>query len=226
MYVIAAADSSGLRVGNRQPTLFLMNWNRSAAVALVIGTLAGFITMAFHPTGADVVANAATGGHNVLNVAMHLLALCGLPLILAGLLAFTVTLARRDLAIVAFAFYVLGAVGVMIAAVASGLIAPGAAQLVTTTGMSALSYTRLINQSFALIYAVLTAIALVVWSAALVVGRDGFKRLAIYGLVVGPLLLILVVSGRLPLNIHGFSIVVGAQGVWCLSVASLLWERR
>ena len=203
-----------------------MNWNRSAALMLVIGTLAGFITMAFHPTGAEVVANAAAGGRNVLAVSMHLLALCGLPLILAGLLGFTVMLTRRDLAIVAFAFYVLGAVGAMVAAVASGLIAPEAAQLVTTTGMSALRYTRLINQSFALIYAVLTAIALVVWSVALVIGRDGYKPLAIYGLVVGPLLLILVIGGLLPLNVHGFSVIVGAQGIWCLAVASLLWERR
>ena len=203
-----------------------MNWNRSAAIALVIGTLAGFITMAFHPTGADVVANAAAGGRNVLAIAMHLLALCGLPLILAGLLAFSAMLHRRDLAVLAYAFYVLGAIGAMIAAVASGLIATEAAQLVTTTGMSALRYTRLINQSFALIYAVLTAIALVVWSAALLLGRDGFMRLATYGLVVGPLLVIAVVSGLLPLNVHGFGVVIGAQGIWCLSVASLLWERR
>jgi hypothetical protein len=137
-----------------------------------------------------------------------------------------VMLSRRDLAVLGYAFYVLGAIGAMIAAVASGLIAPEAAQLVTTGGMSPLRYTRLINQSFALIYAVLTAVALVVWSAALLIGRDGYGRLAIYGLVVGPLLLIVVVGGLLPLNVHGFGVVVGAQGIWCLSVASLLWERR
>jgi hypothetical protein len=195
-------------------------------MSLVIGTLAGFITMAFHPTGAEVVANAAAGGRNVLAVAMHLLALCGLPFVLAGLLGFTVMLRRRDLAVLGFAFYLLGAVAAMIAAIASGLIAPEVAQLVTTTGMSALRYTRLINQSFAVIYAVLTAVALVVWSAALVIGRDGYTRLAIYGLVVGPVLLIVVVGGLLPLNVHGFGVVVGAQGIWCLSVASLLWARR
>jgi len=203
-----------------------MNPHRSAAVFLVIGTVAGFITMAFHPTGADVIANAAAGARNVLAIAMHLLAVCGLPFVLAGLLGFTVMLTRRDLAVLGYAFYVLGAIAAMIAAVASGLIAPEAAQLVTTTGMSALRYTRLINQSFALIYAVLTAAALVIWSSALLLGRDGYRRLAIYGLVVGPLLLVVVVGGILPLNVHGFGVIIGVQGIWCLSVASLLWVRR
>jgi len=92
--------------------------------------------------------------------------------------------------------------------------------------MSALRYTRLINQSFALIYAVLTAAALVIWSSALLLGRDGYRRLAIYGLVVGPLLLVVVVGGILPLNVHGFGVIIGVQGIWCLSVASLLWVRR
>jgi len=203
-----------------------MNPHRSAAVFLVIGTVAGFITMAFHPTGADVIANAAAGARNVLAIAMHLLAVCGLPFVLAGLLGFTVMLTRRDLAVLGYAFYVLGAIAAMIAAVASGLIAPEAAQLVTTTGMSALRYTRLINQSFALIYGVLTAAALVIWSSALLLGRDGYRRLAIYGLVVGPLLLVVVVGGILPLNVHGFGVIIGVQGIWCLSVASLLWVRR
>src|SRR5687768_3345602 len=86
-----------------QPPPARMTTDRTAALALVAGSLAGLVTMVLHPTGRDVVHGASVGGANVLNAAVHGLAIGAQPLVLAGALAIVLRLrARRDLAVGAY----------------------------------------------------------------------------------------------------------------------------
>lgn len=210
---------------------------RSAAFALVAGTLAGLVTMALHPTGQDVVHGASAGGRNVLVRAVHLLAIVGQASVMAGTLGIVAALRRRrDLAVGGAAFFLLASGAVIIAAAMSGFVAPGAlrgyqdADEAGRASMRALlHYTGTINQAFALLYVVLTAIAILLWSSAILREEApvAFPRgLARYGLLLGAALLGAMLSGRLPLDIHGFGLVVLTTGGWMTWAARSLWRWR
>jgi hypothetical protein len=208
-----------------------MTTNRSAAIALIAGTAAGLTTMALHPTGHDVIANATSGGHNVLNTAVHGLAVIGQGLVLAGALALVERLrARRDLAIAGYVFFALAAVAIIIAAGASGFLAPSvvgglkdASDAERQAIEGALHYTGLLNQAFARIAVICIAVALLLWSSAIIAGRELARALGGFGLVAGAVLAVGIVSGHLSLGIHGFGFVVLLQGIFFVWSAQQLW---
>jgi hypothetical protein len=210
-----------------------MTHDRSAALALVAGSLAGLLIMALHPTGGDVSREAAAGGTNFLVQAVHWLAIVAQPLVVAGLLALTLRLhARRAAAIGAFTFFAMGSVVVMLAAAASGLVSLGVlggmhdagAAGATMSMQNFLHYTYLLNQAFARMYVVLAAIAIALWSWA-VLREPGLPMgLGIYGLLLGAALLVGLASGHLTLGIHGFGLVIVGQSVWLIWAAVALWR--
>lgn len=209
-----------------------MNTNRAAALAIAVGSLAGLLTMTLHPTGGDVIRDASSGMTNVLSTSVHWLALVAQPLILAGALALTLRLrARRDLAVSAYVFFTLASVAAVMSAVASGFLAPGvlrgmheADAATRAVMMSDLRYTRLLNQAFATLYAVFGGIAILLWSAAILVGRELTRALAVYGLLLSTALILGVTSGHLSLGIHGFGLVVLGIGAWMIWAAAQLWR--
>lgn len=206
--------------------------NRSAAIALVAGTVAGLITMALHPTGHDVMSNAAAGRANTLNMAVHSLALLGQPLLLAGMLVVTLRLgAVRDVAVLAYVCFSFAMVAVLIAAVASGFLAPemvreiaGADDRERAGMLNALHYTGALNQAFAKVHVVFSGIALLLWSTAMLREPAIPRAVAIFGLITGTLQVVGVLSGKLRLDIHGFGLVVLLQGIWMVWLARLLWR--
>jgi hypothetical protein len=207
---------------------------QSAAAALVGGTIAGLITMALHPTGHDVVTNASGGGANTLNMAVHTLALLGQPLLLAGLLAFTLGVRRsRSLAVLAYVCFALAVAAVMIAAVASGLLAPAMVRDIAEAdeaGRAAmirdLHFTGAVNQAFARVHVIFSGLALALWGATII--RDGgppaYRALGAFGLLAGLFPVMGVLTGRLRLDIHGFGLVVLLQGIWMVWLAWHLWR--
>lgn len=209
-----------------------MNTDRSAAKAILVGIAAGLATMLLHPTGHDVLREASAGRSNALAAGVHWLAILAQPLVLAGTLALTLRLrARRDLAIGAFVFFAFGSVMVIVAAVMSGLVAPAvlrgigeADEAARALRMAQLRHTGLMNQAFAAVYVVSTGIAILLWSWAMLVGREIARGLAVYGLILGAALTVGVLSGVLHLGIHGFLLVVLGVGAWMGWVAVWLWH--
>ena len=209
-----------------------MTTDRLAALALTAGSLAGIVIMALHPTGSEVARDAAGGGAMSLAVAVHWLAIVAQPLILAGSLAITLRLrARRDVAVGAFVFFAVAGVAVTIAAAASGLVSPAVLRGMHDSEAGAMAsmqnylhYTSLLNQAFAGIYVVLGAIAIALWSAAIVAGRELPRALGRYGLALAAALLIGLASGHLTLGIHGFGLVVLGESAWMIWAAAALWR--
>jgi hypothetical protein len=209
-----------------------MTTDAKAGLALIVGTIAGPVTMGLHPTGHDALANAARGGHNTLTTAVHVLALAAQPLMLLGTLVLTLRLfAQRELAVSAFVVYALATVAVMVAAAASGLIAPnvlahyGAAQGAARDAMMAgLHYTGVINQAFAKVYVAFASVAIILWSAAMLRGGGFSRALAVYGVVLSAVLLVGLLAGHLRMNVHGFGVVVVGQGLWMTWTGVLLWR--
>lgn len=210
----------------------VMHPDRSAALAIVTGTLAGFATMLLHPTGQDVVREASAGRSNALVAGVHWLAIVVQPLILAGTLALTLRLrARRDLSIAGFAFFTVGTVTVIFAAIMSGLVAPAvvrglgdADEAGRALRLAQLRQAGIMNHAFAAVYVVCAGIGIALWSAAMLAGREMARGLALFGLVLGAALPLGIFSGRLGVGIHGFSAVVLVVGVWLVWAAVLLWR--
>jgi hypothetical protein len=209
-----------------------MSTNRTAAIALLTGSFGGLVTMALHPTGHDLVRNASAGAPNTLVTAVHMLALLAQPLVLAGALALTLRLrARRDLAVGAYVFFALASVAAIIATAASGVLAPSvlrgladADEPTRAAMLSALRYTGLLNRTFATIYVMLSGVAILLWSGAVLAGRELPRALGVYGLLLGVALLLGIATGHLRLDIHGFGLVVLGEGVWMAWAAAQLWR--
>ncbi|HSJ65875.1 MAG TPA: hypothetical protein VK922_18480 [Gemmatimonadaceae bacterium] len=210
-----------------------MTTDRSAALALVAGSLAGLLVMALHPTGGEVSREAAAGGSMFLVQAVHWLAILAQPVLLAGTLALTLRLrARFAIAVGAFIFFAVAGVVVLIAAAASGLVSPGVLRGMHDAGdagaamtvQNFLHYTFLLNQAFARIYVVLGAVAIALWSWAILGGRELPRALAVFGLLLGTALLAGLASGHLTLGIHGFGLVILGQSVWLIWAAAALWR--
>ena len=205
--------------------------NRSAGIAIVVASLAGLVTMALHPNGADAIGNATTGGHNVLAIAVHALAIAAIPVLVSGMLVLTVRLARiSDVAWVAFVTYAIAAVSILVAATASGLISPALLANYETADeptraiiRSQLHFAGEINQAFAKVFVMLSAAAIALWSLVMRRSAEFGVRLVTLGFVIAALLSVGVASGHLTLNVHGFGAVAVAEAIWmCWSALTLM----
>jgi hypothetical protein len=117
----------------------------------------------------------------------------------------------------------------MSAAVASGLIAPHVAGWTLQAAMedrgacrALLRYNGEINQAFAKVFVAASSVAILLWSLAILAARTFARAAAILGCLIGALALIGILSGSLRLDVHGFGLVVLAQGIWTLLVGVLL----
>jgi uncharacterized membrane protein len=208
-----------------------MTTDRSAALALTAGSLAGLVIMALHPTGGDI-ARDPSGGALRLAKAVHWVAIVAQPLVLAGTLAITLRLrTRRDLAVGAFISFAVASICVILAATASGIVSTGVLEGMHDPGAGDMTsvesfghYTFLWNQAFASIYVVLGGIAIALWSAAILSCREPPRALGVYGVAFGAALVAGIASGHLTLGVHGFGLVILGQGAWMIWAAVALWR--
>ena len=206
-----------------------MSLYRHASTAIVLGTVASIVTMALHPTGADAIRVAEAGGHNALIRGVHLLAVFAQPLLLAGTAALTWRLRSSGSAMLGMASFTLAVFAVMIAAAASGLVAPHVAESLAGTVdaerallLELLHYTGAINRAFASLYVMLTGMAVLSWSWAMR-GGDAFpSALTWLGFALGAAGVFVGSTGVVPLDVIGFGAVVLAQAVWMVWMALAL----
>jgi hypothetical protein len=203
---------------------------QKGGIALVAGAVGGMVTMALHPTGRDLF----TPGHFApmasLATAVHALAIASLPVSFLGALALTRRLAAPDrLAVPAAALVVYGfaLVAAMVAAAASGLVGPGLARELLDAAPPAsdgwrllFQYNGRLNQAFAQVFVVASSAAIVLWSATIVRTRALLPGIGVYGLVLGTVLVLAVLSGHLRLDVHGFGLVILGQAIWFVVVGA------
>lgn len=215
--------------------------DRAAATAIVAGTVATLVTMAFHPTGGDIVRDAPGGGQAALARGVHLLAIVALPFLLAGLAALTWRLRAHAEAVLALASWTIAIVAIAAAAAMSGFVAPSLATALAQAGddavlrdalTTALGYTGRLNQAFATVYVVLAGVAVLAWSLAMrgQAMHDNAahapatwpRGLVVLGLVIGGAQVVIGATGILSLDVHGFGALVAGQATWLLWTAARL----
>ena len=186
--------------------------------------------MSLHPVaGAHPITPAQFEKMAMLMIGVHVLAIAGVPFSFLGALALTRRLdSPGRMALAGLVIYSLGLVAVMIAPAMSGLvgtevirhmIAPGAGSEQWGTLME---YNFLINQAFAKIFVVASCSAVALWSFMMVKSRALSMAIGIYGLLVGPVLVIALISGGLSLDVHGFGLIIFSQAIWFIVVGILL----
>lgn len=211
-----------------------MKDNRLGGIALIVGAASGMITMSLHPVaGAHPISPAQFEKLATLMIGVHVLAIAGVPFSFLGALA----LARRldspgRLALAGLVIYSLGLIAVMIAPAISGLVGteilrhiiargPGSEQWRTLT-----EYNFLINQAFARIFVVASCAAVALWSLMIVKSRALPVAIGIYGLLLGPALVIAMLSGGLSLDAHGFGLIIFTQAIWFILAGIFLLRSR
>ncbi|MEQ1894844.1 MAG: hypothetical protein ABL998_20065 [Planctomycetota bacterium] len=208
-----------------------MNQQQSGGAAWIAGSVLMLVTMSLHPTGHDLATPENFERGAFLARATHGLALLSLPLSFHGALA----LARRlGTAAGWFGLVVFGQalVAVMLAAIASGLIAPElfAARLssagATRDGFGLLlHYNGELNQACAKVYVLGSALALALWSLAILRTRAFAAALGFGGLFLALASTVALLSGHLRLDVHGFGALVLAQAAWMIAAGVGLWRR-
>ncbi len=199
---------------------------------LTAGCVAGLITMSLHPVahhGAILPPPQALARLALLDRAVHGLALAGVVTVFLGAMTLTQRLAapnRRALAaLVVFGF---ATVAIMIAGAMSGFVGAdilsrmveGDPKLESRWMM--LDYSFRINQAFAALYTVGTCAAIFLWSLEIVRTRRLAPELGWYGLLLGPVVVLTLFTGNLPLNVHGMGLVALTQSIWFIAAGCML----
>lgn len=207
-----------------------MKDNRLGGIALIIGAVSGMITMSLHPVaGAHPITPEQFEKLTMLMIGVHVLAIAGIPFSFLGALALTRRLdSPGRIAVTGLVIYGLGLVAVMIAPAMSGLVGTEIIRKMIAHGAGSeqwrtlMDYNFLINQAFAKIFVVASCSAIALWSFMIVKNRALSIAIGIYGLLLGPVLVIAMMTGGLSLDVHGFGLIIFAQAIWLIVVGILL----
>ncbi len=211
-----------------------MKDNRLGGIALIIGAISGMITMSLHPVaGAHPITPVQFETIARLMVGVHVLAIAGVPFSFLGALALTRWLdSPGRWAVAGLVIYSFGLVAVMIAPAMSGLVGTEVIRHMIAHGADSeqwqtlMQYNFLINQAFAKIFVVASCSAVAFWSLMIVKRRALSIAIGMYGLLLGPVIVIAMISGGLSLDVHGFGLVVFSQAIWFIVVGILLLRSK
>jgi len=210
-----------------------MTDDRMGGIALIAGATGAIVTMSIHPSGHDLFAPGQFAAMARLTVVAHALALASVPVSFLGAMALSRRVATPErLALAALVTYAFASIAVMSAAVVSGLVGPTLVrQLLAAEPPAkaaweiAFRYNGMLNQALARVYVVASSVAIVLWSASILRSGALAWGLGIWGCLVGPVILIALLSGHLTLGVHGFGLVVLAQASWLVAVGALMCRR-
>ena len=201
-----------------------MTDERRSGIALIAGSAAMIITMGFHPHGK--ISPAELDHVIPVLIGVHTLALFSIPILFLGAWGMTRWLAAPDrVAWAGLVFFAAGSIAVMNAAVYDGLTAPQlfrqivAATPETQDGWKMLMhFNSQLNQAFARVYAVASAVALILWSVSILRNRTRGNGIGIYGIILGTVTALGIMSGRLTPDWHGFGMLILGQAIWFVIV--------
>jgi hypothetical protein len=207
-----------------------MHNDRPAGFALIGGTAAGLLTMAFHPTGHALLGDFDRVAR--INQTVHALAIAGTILTTYGLLRLTRLIeSRRAVTDAAMVFYAFGAVAVMFAAITSGFIGTDlAAQILAAGGDAQTRYEPVrdfswaLNQSTTRVFVVTASVGIALWSVAMLNEPAFGRAIGLTGILIGAGAVIATIAG-MPMDIHGFGAIVLGHGIWLIWTATKLLKR-
>ena len=212
-------------------TFLPMTDNRKAGFALIAGALGSILTMAIHPVAGGPMTQAQVEQLALMSGIAHSLAMASVLALFLGCCGLSRRVAANDrLGFTALVIFAFSTVAVLIATAVSGFIIPNQirqmAHDIPNTAFWRIAITSMfqVNQAFAGIFSVTALLAILLWSASML-QRGGFSRaLTVYGCLMPLPIAILIVMGRLPLNVHGMAVVALAIAIWFVGAGGTLLQ--
>jgi hypothetical protein len=209
-----------------------MTDDRKAGIALIAGSFGGILTMAIHPTAGGPLTPDQAAHLAVASAAAHSLAMASFVLIFLGACGLTRRIVAGDrLAFAGLVTFGLACVAVLIATAVSGFIVPDLMRRMAHDVPAAGQQWRMIitgifqiNQAFSRIYSVATAVAIILWSVSTLRNGGLSRKVAMYGCVIAPLLIVGIVSGHLKMDVHGMGAVVLGQAIWFIVAGAQMYS--
>jgi hypothetical protein len=209
-----------------------MTDDRKAGIALMAGSFGGILTMAIHPTAGGPLTPEQVAHLAVVSAVAHSLAMISFALIFLGACGLARRIAAADrldfAGLVTFGF---ACVAVFIATAVSGFIVPDIMRRMAHDVPAAGQQWRMIitsifqiNQAFSRIYSVATSVAIILWSVSALRNGGLSRKVAMYGCVIAPLLIVGIVSGHLKMDVHGMGAVVLGQAIWFIVVGAQMYS--
>jgi hypothetical protein len=215
-----------------------MNRDKWCGLAVVVGAVGLVVTMVLHPTGGDLehIARMAS-----VAVPVHALAIASLAVSLCGFLGLTARLRKAGdgwPALAPVAGYValaFGSVAGLGAAALNGLATPayvqglldeGADAAALDAGRQVIAYAFHLNNDLSRVLIVCLAVAVLLWSAAIVATRALPRWVGALGLVAGVAALALFFAGAIGIDVHDFGLFVFGYAAWSVAAGLLLAADR
>ncbi|MGA9476124.1 MAG: hypothetical protein WBV36_26895 [Terriglobales bacterium] len=220
-----------------------MTDNRLSGLAMIAGQVGLLLTLSLHPSGKISPAEVDQMVHKL--IAVHSIALAGLPLMILGALGLSSFLSFSNrLSVTAFVIYSFAIAASLSGIVIDGLVMPhilphladaakaaaaGGPPSVAVSGASdiwhaLIKYNAYLDMAFVQLSLVATAVAVITWSMAILLGKIFPRATGIYGLVLGVIALVAVFSGALRSE-HALMIIIFGQATWFLIVGGSLCAR-
>lgn len=200
-----------------------------AGFALIAGAVGSIITMAIHPVAGGMMSQAQVEQLALMSGIAHSLAIASWLAVFLGCWGLTRRIAASDrIAFPALVIFAFSTVAVLIATAVSGFIIPNQIRQMahdipnTAFWRIAISSMFQVNQAFAAIFSITALLSILLWSAGML-RCGGFSRaLTVYGCLIPLPLALLIVIGRLPLNLHGMGVVALAMAIWFIGAGGTL----
>ena len=216
-----------------------MNRDRWSGVAVVVGAVGLVVTMVLHPTGGDLERIARLAP---VAIPVHALAIASMVVSLWGFLGLTARLREAGdggwPALAAPAAYVtlaFGSVAAMVAAALNGLATPAYARRLVDAGADAaaldaghqvVAYAFQLNNGLTRVFIVCCAVAVLLWSAAVVATRALPRWVGGLGAAAAPAALGLFFAGASGIDVHDFGLFVFGYAAWSVAAGVALAVRK
>ncbi len=203
---------------------------RNAGTSLIIGAILAVITMVLHPVGGDI-------DHlikiSTVIIASHTIALFSVPFLTFGFWGLSRRIGMDNtMSVLAFITSGLGMIAVMLAGAINGLVVPFFVDSLETATPEKLEMSRVVlsygfslNHAFDYIFIGAICEAFLLYSIAIFKNRIFPKWIAFLGIGLGLGFLIMLVSGFLLIDLHGFRIFIFGIVLWIISVGVMLRKK-
>lgn len=200
--------------------------DRKSGLALITGSLGGILTMAIHPTASAALSAPQVAHLSIVSAAAHSIAVVSVVLLFLGACGLARRLAAPDrISFAALIAYGFATIAILIAAAVSGFIIPDIMKLMVRDSPAAAALWRItiasvfqFNQAFSRLFSVAASSAIILWSVSALRGGELARTVAIYGCIIGPLIILAICAGHLRLNLHGMAAVALGQTIWFILV--------
>lgn len=199
-----------------------MTDDRKSGIALIAGSFGAIITMAIHPTAGGPLTPEQVAHLALVSAVAHSLGMVSFVFIFLGACGLARRIAAADrIAFAGLVTFGFACVAVLIATAVSGFIVPDIMRRMAHDVPAASQQWRMIitsifqiNQAFSRIYTVAASLAIILWSASAFRNGGLSRKVAAYGCVIAPLIIVGILIGHLRMDVHGMGAVVLGQAIW------------